>query len=84
MTKTFVFDTHRVVKRFIEAGFTEKQAEVIAEEQKELVENNLATKRDIDDVKKEIELLGKDLTIKIYLAIFGALGLFITIMKLIG
>ncbi len=32
MTEVIAFDTHRLVKRLTESGFTEKQAETLAEE----------------------------------------------------
>ena len=32
MTDVIAFDTHRFVKRLTESGFTEKQAEALAEE----------------------------------------------------
>ena len=54
MEKITIFDTHEVVKRLIEAGFTELQAEAIAKEQKSIIEGNLATKKDVEEVKKDI------------------------------
>ncbi len=49
------FDTHRFVKHLTESGFTEKQAETLAEEQVSLLNTNLATKADIETVKFDIE-----------------------------
>ncbi len=40
-----IFDTLRYAKRLKEVGFTEQQAEVQAETIKELIDNNLATKK---------------------------------------
>ena len=61
------FDTHAFIKRLVKAGFTEQQAEVLAEEQADLVENKLATKKDIAELRrateKDISLLKKDLII---------------------
>ena len=31
---TLIFDTHQIVKNFINAGFTEEQAEAVTNEQK--------------------------------------------------
>ena len=57
MSKAIAFDTHRFVKHLTESGFTEKQAETLAEEQVALLNTNLATKADIETVKADIEAL---------------------------
>ena len=49
-----IFDTHQIVKNFINAGFTEQQAEAVTNEQKRIIESNLANKKDIAEVTKEI------------------------------
>ena len=49
-----IFDTHQIVKNFISAGFTEQQAEAVTNEQKRIIESNLANKKDIAEVTKEI------------------------------
>ena len=51
------FDTHKFVKHLTENGFTEQQAEVLAEEQVNLLNTNLATKADILALKADIESL---------------------------
>ena len=51
------FDTHKFVKHLTENGFTEQQAEVLAEEQVNLLNTNLATKADILALKADIEKL---------------------------
>jgi hypothetical protein len=50
------FDTHYFVKRLVTAGMPEAQAEVIAEEQAKLIENQLATKTDLDLLKNELTI----------------------------
>ena len=57
MTEAIAFDTHRFVKRLTEGGFTEKQAETLADEQVALLNANLATKADIAAVQADIEAL---------------------------
>ena len=49
------FDTHKYVKRLINAGMPEQQAEVIADEQRSLIEDQLATKRDIEELRAEVK-----------------------------
>ncbi len=53
MTEAIAFDTHRFVKRLTESGFTEKQAETLAEEHVALLNSNLATKGDIESSRQE-------------------------------
>ncbi len=57
MTEAIAFDTHRFVKHLTENGFTEEQAETLAEEHVALLNANLATKGDIEAVKADIEAL---------------------------
>ena len=51
------FDTHKFVKHLTENGFTEQQAEALADEQVNLLNSNLATKADILALKTDIEKL---------------------------
>lgn len=57
MTTVVAFDSHRFVKNLMQNGFSLKQAEVLAEEQTTLLNENLATKVDIEKVRAEIEAL---------------------------
>ena len=56
------FDTHAYVKRLVGAGMPEPQAEVIAEEQRSLIANDLATKRDIAEIKRGVKEMETRLT----------------------
>jgi predicted nucleic acid-binding Zn-ribbon protein len=51
------FDTLKFAKRLKEAGFTEQQAEALVHAGAEWIEQNMATKRDIADLKGEIKEL---------------------------
>ncbi|MXW91546.1 MAG: DUF1640 domain-containing protein [Rhodospirillaceae bacterium] len=53
MTEAIAFDTHRFVKRLTESGFTERQAETLAEEHVALLNANLATKADAAALKTD-------------------------------
>ncbi len=55
--ESIAFDTHSFVKRLTKAGMPEPQAEVLAEEQSRLLEYKLASKKDIEDVNRNIEEL---------------------------
>ncbi len=56
MSEAIAFDTHRFVKNLTASGFTEKQAEALANEQVQLLNANLATKADIMVVKGDLEV----------------------------
>ena len=61
MTTVVAFDSHRFVKNLVQNGFSLKQAEALAEEQITLLNENLATKVDIEALqqatKKDIDAL---------------------------
>ena len=63
MAEAIAFDTHRFVKRLTESGFTEKQAETLAEEHVALLNANLATKADIAGIRADIDALRQQTTI---------------------
>ena len=65
MSEAIAFDTHRFVKRLTENGFTEQQAEVLADEQVQLLNTNLATQADIATVRQEIEALRQETKVSI-------------------
>ena len=55
MSEAIAFDTHRYVKRLTECGFTEKQAETLADGQVALLNQNLATKADVAKIGADVE-----------------------------
>jgi len=76
MQKALIFDTFLYVKRLKEVGFTEQQAIVLSEILKELLEEQLATKRDL----KEMET---NLTVKLGFMLASAIALVATLVKLL-
>ncbi|WP_235949891.1 DUF1640 domain-containing protein [Candidatus Regiella insecticola] len=48
--------THNFVKKLTKAGMPEAQAEILASEQANLIENRLATKQDIALLEKNMEI----------------------------
>jgi hypothetical protein len=52
---TITFDTHSFVKKLKAVGFTEEQAEVFASEQARLIEDNLATKKDLVELENNLQ-----------------------------
>ncbi|MFA0013772.1 hypothetical protein AB4391_10520 [Vibrio lentus] len=77
---TILFDTHSFVKKLTEAGMPEKQAEILASEQAQLVENRLATKTDLSVMKKDIV---NELTIRFGSMLVIAVGVVATLVKLL-
>ncbi|MYD31421.1 MAG: hypothetical protein F4X01_07490, partial [Nitrospira sp. SB0661_bin_20] len=61
MSDSVIFDTHAFVKRGIDAGLTQREAEFFANEQVQLFEHNLATKTDIASLQKETAGIRKDI-----------------------
>jgi hypothetical protein len=57
--------TLAVAKRMIDAGFTSKQAEAQAEIWADIVESDLATKRDLKDIEVALKRDIKELDLKI-------------------
>ena len=54
MSEAIAFDTHRFVKRLTDCGFTEQQAETLADEHVALLNANLATKADVASIEERI------------------------------
>ncbi len=61
MSALLAFDTHTYVKRLVSAGMPEPQAEVIADEQRNLITNELATKSDLKELEAGLKRDMKEL-----------------------
>ena len=55
MNDAIVFDSHQFVRNLTASGFTERQAEALANEQVQLLNGNLATKADLVSVQTNLE-----------------------------
>ena len=75
-----VFDTHAYVKRLTSVGFTEEQAEVQAEVLTGLIEEQLATKRDLKELE---EHLTYRLTLRLGSMMVAAIGIVAALVKLL-
>ena len=73
---SIVFDTHTFVKELTNAGMPEEQAEVLARPQATLIDETLATKKDL----KELELR---LTLRLGSMMVVAVGVVATLVKLL-
>ncbi len=83
MSEAIAFDTHRFVKRLTESGFTERQAETLAEEHIALLNANLATKTDIEALKVDIEALKVEMLKWLLGALIAQGGLIVALIKLL-
>ena len=87
MTQAIAFDTHRFVKRLTDCGFTEQQAETLADEHVALLNGNLATKADIEALrlatKADIEAVKSDLLKWMIGLLIAQGGLVVALVKLL-
>jgi cell shape-determining protein MreC len=62
---TLSFDTLQYAKKLIEAGVSEQQAEIQAEALRELIDDKLATKQDIQMLRQDMMQLEERMTYKL-------------------
>ncbi len=85
---SMTMDTHRIVKRFKDAGFTEAQAELITDVVRETVRDSieeLATKNDLDKLefalRSDIKQLRLELIVQFGGMLIIAVGVILTAMR---
>ena len=83
MSEAIAFDTHRFVKRLTDSGFTERQAETLAEEHVSLLNGNLATKADVAKVEARIEEAKSEILKWVFGALVAQGGLIVALVKLL-
>lgn len=98
MGHALAFDTHAYVKKLVTVGVSEAQAEVQAETLTELLDNNLATKRDLRELetslkrdikeleasaRRDIKELEMRLTIRLGAIMAGGIAIVATLVKLL-
>lgn len=83
MIEAVAFDTRRFVKRLTESGFTEKQAETLAEEQVALLNANLVTKADLAAVRVDLAAVKADILKWLVGALIAQGGLIVALVKLL-
>jgi hypothetical protein len=81
------FDSHAFVKKLIKAGMPEEQAEVLAESQTELIDEKLATKKDLKELetelKHEIKELESRMTIRLGSLMVIAVGAVAALVRIL-
>jgi len=98
MGHALAFDTHAYVKKLVTVGVSERQAEVQAETLTELLDNDLATKRDLKELeialrrdmkelenatRRDIKELEMRLTIRLGAIMAGGIAIVATLVKLL-
>jgi hypothetical protein len=78
------FDTHKFVRRLKEAGLPETQAEAIADAFRDAQgEAELATKQDIEMLRRDLRELESRMTIRLGIMLVAAVGVAATLVKLL-
>ena len=80
---SMTFDTLAYTKKLKAVGFTEEQAEAQAETLSEIIDSNLATKHDIESLRKDIELLKNELILKLGAMLAISIGAIATLVKIL-
>ena len=83
MSEAIAFDTHRFVKHLTENGFTEQQAEVLADEQVHLLNANLATQADVAAIQRDIAEVKADLLKWMVGALIAQGGVIVALLRLL-
>ena len=87
MSKAIVFDTLSYANKLLAVGFTKQQAEVQAEAMAELINENLASKRDLEEAKTELTFEIKQaenrVIIKVGAMIAASIAITATLIKLL-
>ena len=66
MSLAVAFDTHKFVRKLKGAGFNDLQAEALTDAvQESQASLDVATKRDIDDLRKDMDIMGQHLEAKL-------------------
>ncbi len=77
------FDTLAYAKKLIAVGFTNEQAEVQAEAIADLINENLATKRDIEELKLEMKATENRIVIKLGAMMAANIAIIAALVKLL-
>jgi len=81
---TITFDTHKFIRKLKDSGMPEAQAEAIADAFKDAQsEAELATKRDIDELRRDMREMEQRLTVKLGGMMMAAVAVVATLVKLL-
>ncbi|OFY62903.1 MAG: hypothetical protein A3H98_00750 [Bacteroidetes bacterium RIFCSPLOWO2_02_FULL_36_8] len=83
MAHALTFDTLAYAKKLIAVGVPVQQAEVQAETFAEIIDENLATKQDIIDLKRNMKEIEQRIIIKLGAMITASIAITVTLVKLL-
>jgi hypothetical protein len=83
MESAMPFDTLAYAKKLKSAGFTDMQAETLAESQAQLIESRLATKQDIELIRRDMKEMEMRITIRLGTLIAAAIAVVAALVKLL-
>ena len=82
-----LFDTLAYAKKLQQVGVSAEQAEVHAESLKEILDDNIATKRDLEEARLDLKRDIKEMEIRISIRLGGmmvvAIGAMATLVKIL-
>lgn len=71
MAASIAFDTYAFVKKLKDAGMPEEQARILAETHAELIEERLATKRDLKELEGNLQRDMKEMELRLTIRLGG-------------
>jgi len=83
MSHAITFDTLAYAKKMIAAGFTQQQAEVQAEALAEIIDEHIANKQDISDLKIELKAMEQRIIIKLGAMTAASIAIIAALIKLL-
>jgi hypothetical protein len=83
MQTAVLFDTLAYAKKLKVAGFTDSQAEVQAEALAEIIEDRLATKQDVADIKRDMREMEQRIIIKLGAMIAASIAVTVSLLKIL-
>ncbi len=83
MNSAIIFDTLAYSKKLKAAGFTEQQAEAQAETLAEVIETQIATKRDLQEISRDLKLMEQRIIIKLGSLIAASIAITVTLLRIL-
>jgi len=83
MGHALAFDTLAYAKKLIAVGVPAQQAEVQAETFAEIIDENLATKQDISELKRDLKEMEQRIIIKLGAMIAASIAVTVALVKLL-
>ncbi|MBF0132271.1 MAG: DUF1640 domain-containing protein [Magnetococcales bacterium] len=80
MSAAITFDTYAFVKKLKDAGMPEEQAKILAETHTELIEERLATKRDLKELETNLRHEMKEMEMRLLIRLGGMMAASIAIV----